>query len=145
MSSFKSVLALFLTAVLVISSVKAYFYFKSPKSAQSMPQTIQRAKDDAQKAIEQAQKVTEPIKHRKPLKDIPSVQVGSVFTPEVVEELQKRESDDLAAISALEVGIAKQSQVIQAQDQYIIHLKREIWIVKVIAGVLIVVAVVVLL
>ena len=142
----KANLSILLTIILVSSSILAYYRLHNQSKTQNHPtiaQQVQDAKKGYQEAKKASSKAVEQVKKLKPLDQV--VQVGSVLTSEELSELQTRDTTELQAIQALQVSLASADQVISLQDTYIIQLKRDIWIFKIVAGLVILITIIVIL
>jgi hypothetical protein len=133
-----AILTVFLLGLGIYGYVKVKHYF-NPPSKPTIQQVIQTKKDEANQAEAKAKDEVAKIKARVPVASLPAISVGSVLTPEVIDEIQTRERDDLKTIDDLQIVVAKKNEVIAAQDKYIIRLERKVTIWKVVSGVLTVV------
>lgn len=152
--SIKPISILLATSILLVSSVLVWkHYSKSkPSSGPTIAQKVQDAKKDLSSSKNEARTAEFKLFHRPKLKELPVLQVGSTVTLETLELLQLRETDTLDAVVKLDIALEKAETVIHLQDTQITQLEHQvtqleykviIW--KLIAGVIVVIAIIIIL
>jgi hypothetical protein len=145
MSIFKSSIALLLITVLFISSVTIFRSCKPQvKSGPSIAQQVQEAKQDLSSSKKEARTAEFKLLHRTRLKDLPAIKVGSVNTPETIELLQARDRDALDAVCKLDLALDKAEVVIRLEDTQVKQLEHKVILWKVISGVIVIIAIVII-
>jgi hypothetical protein len=145
MSIFKSSIALLLITVLFISSVTIFRSCKPQvKSGPSIAQQVQEAKQDLSSSKKEARTAEFKLLHRTRLKDLPAIKVGSVITPETIELLQARDRDALDAVCKLDLALDKAEVVIRLEDTQVKQLEHKVILWKVISGVIVIIAIVII-
>jgi hypothetical protein len=140
-----SIIAIPLITVLLIVSVPIFRSCKPQvKSGPSIAPHVQEAKQDLSSATKTASKAVSIVQNRPPLNTLPSVQVNTILTSETLTLLQTREAEDLTAISTLQTVIDKTDNVIKWQDIQIRKLEHKVILWKVISGVIVIIAILII-
>lgn len=139
--SLKSIVSICLLIIFSVSTIALYQKF----SAKPIPpkKKIEEAKKGYQDSKKKASEKVKEVHSRKPLEEV--VSVGSTVTAEVLEELQKREVQDISAIQAQSEALSKADEVIRNQDTYILSEENKVIIWKIISGVIVVIAIIIIL
>jgi hypothetical protein len=149
----RPITALLLSTILLVSSLLLYRSCSKSKfkSGPTIAQQVEEAKKDLSSSKKEARTAEFKLFHRTRLKDLPAIKVGSVITSETLELLQVRERDALDAVCKLDIALEKAEVVIRLEDTQIAQLEYQvtttehkviIW--KMIAGVIVIIAIVII-
>jgi hypothetical protein len=141
----KSITALLLTFIILTSSLLIFrAEFKNKPTCPPVAKHVQEAKQDLSSSKNEARTAEFKILHRTRLKDLPAIKVGSVITSETLELLQARDRDALDAVCKLDLALDKADIVIKCQDIEITQLQHKVIMWKVISGVIVIIAIVII-
>ena len=84
------------------------------------------------------------IHNRPKLIDLPGIQVGVTITSDTLDLLKNREQQDMIAIEDCQVVVKAQATVIKTQDEYIVRLEHKVLIWRIISGVIVIIAIILL-
>ena len=148
MINLKYISYLLIPILLVSSSYFAYYHLHSLNNNinhPTLPKVISEAKNELSEAKKQASVSVQKVLKRqqtKPLSEV--VSVGTVLTLEKMTELQARETQDISAIQALQAVIAASDAVIAPQQALITELNHKVIIWKILSGIIIILAIIIL-
>jgi hypothetical protein len=138
----KSIIALLLSLIILTSSLLIFrAEFKNKPTCPPVAKQVQEAKQDLSSATKIASTAVSIVQNRPPLNTLPSVQVNTILTADTITLLQTREAEDLTAISTLQTVADKADIVIKCQDIQITQLQHKVILWKVISGVIVIIAI----